>query len=138
MNRCFVLLTMCVLLCAATLARAQRIANVFRPYSMGVFIANPGERHASLILPPASFTFSSSQIPFSAETRMTFSLPQREWGNLGVVDVLGRQLSNLRDGMLSAVQQSLYLDGSRLSAGICFARVFSSHRRATLKLVLVK
>jgi hypothetical protein len=108
----------------------------------GIALRGEGvEAHAagsSFIPHPSSFILSASPNPFNPQTHISFALPEAERVNLGIFDVLGQQLMTLHEGLLTAGEHTIQFDGSRLSAGIYFARLFSPHRQATLKLMLIK
>jgi hypothetical protein len=87
---------------------------------------------------PSSFSLSAFPNPFNPTTEIAFSLPEAGPVKLEVFDVVGRYVMTLQNGFMSAGEHVAVLDGWKLSAGIHFARLSTTHRQATIKLLLIK
>jgi hypothetical protein len=91
-----------------------------------------------VIAPPSSFGLSAYPNPFNPTTRISFAMPEAGNATLEIFDMLGQWEATLQNGFMSAGEHVAVLDGWKLSAGIHFARLSTTHRQATIKLLLVK
>ena len=99
---------------------------------------NPSDADARFAPPPSSLILSASPNPFNPTTEIEFSLPEAGPVKLEVFDVVGRYVMTLQNSFMAAGDHMAVLDGWKLSAGIHFARLSTSHRQATIKLLLIK
>lgn len=76
--------------------------------------------------------------PFNPSTNITFSLPQTGEVSVQVFDLLGKHVSTLVDGTLTAGEHSVRFDGSGLSSGIYIYLIDTGNTRLVRKMVLVK
>jgi hypothetical protein len=76
--------------------------------------------------------------PFSTSTMLRYSLPKAMQVRLTVYDVLGREIEVPVEGSQNEGIYSVEFDGSRLPAGLYFARIELDHLRFTKKMVLSK
>ena len=73
--------------------------------------------------------------PFTASTRIAFRLPRVQRATLDVLDLAGRRVATLTDGMMSAGPHEFVLRGERLAAGIYWARLTSEDGTRTRRIV---
>jgi hypothetical protein len=71
-------------------------------------------------------------------TTIRFALPQRERVKLTVVDVLGRDVATLVDGMLEAGAHSVVFDTKRLPSGIYFYRLAGGRFNEKKKFLIIR
>lgn len=76
--------------------------------------------------------------PFNPATTIEYSLPQSEYVEIVVYDLLGNKVSTLVQEELSAGSYKVNFDGSNLSSGIYFYRLQTGSFIETKKLVLLK
>jgi hypothetical protein len=76
--------------------------------------------------------------PFNPETRVTFQLPQTLLTRLSLVDVLGREVRVLEDGLLPAGVHERSVNLSGQPAGCYFLRLQAGGQQSVRKLLLVK
>ena len=81
--------------------------------------------------------------PFSAGTRIAFSLPREESARLTVVDVSGREVRVLLDGAAPAGRSTLDWDGrdasgTRVASGVYFFRLQTDTEVRTKKATLLR
>jgi len=76
--------------------------------------------------------------PFNPSTEISFSLPRSEHATLRIFDVMGRRVSTLADGVLSAGDHRVSFDGAALPSGVYFARLQAGESVQTRKMMLVK
>jgi hypothetical protein len=88
---------------------------------------------------PTGFTLNQNYPnPFNPTTTVSFELPRRSEVRLEVFDLLGRQVTALDLGPLSAGEQAVEFDGSGLSSGVYFYRVVTDFGSDSRKMVLMK
>jgi len=90
------------------------------------------------ILHPSSFILSAYPNPFNPSTTIAYDLPKAGYVSLRVFDLLGREVSVLRDGFVEAGSHRVTFDGSGLPSGIYFARLDAGSFSQTKKLMLLK
>ena len=94
--------------------------------------------------PPAKLEFAApAPNPSSGATSLRFTLPRAGTANLVVLDVAGRRVRTLADGMLAAGPHELAWDGlddggGVAPAGLYWARLEAGGERATRRLVRVR
>ncbi len=93
---------------------------------------------ATGVLPQQFALHAAYPNPFNPESRLSFDLPQRTVVKLSVFDLLGREVTTLVDGNLSAGRHQVSFDGANLASGLYFARMEAEGRVFTQKLMLVK
>ena len=76
--------------------------------------------------------------PFNPVTTLSFSLPQPSHITLVVHNVIGQEIAALANETRPAGEHRIVFDGSRLPAGIYFARLTAGTQDVTRKLLLVK
>lgn len=76
--------------------------------------------------------------PFNASTNITFSLPTAGAVKLRVIDVMGREVKRLQDGMLNAGEHNVSFDAGDLPSGLYFARLVAGEQIKTAKILLIK
>jgi len=90
------------------------------------------------ILHPSSFILSVFPNPFNPSAEIRYALPMAGHISLRVFDLLGREVSVLRDGFVEAGSHRVMFDGSGLASGIYFARLDAGAFSQTQKLMLLK
>jgi hypothetical protein len=82
--------------------------------------------------------------PFNPTTVMNYELPVRSRVSLKVYDILGREISELADGIKEQGHYSAIFDGSNFPAGTYFVRMHAARENGgaslakTIKMLLVK
>ncbi|MBN1996827.1 T9SS type A sorting domain-containing protein [candidate division KSB1 bacterium] len=76
--------------------------------------------------------------PFNPATTISFSLPQREFVDLTLYDLLGRQVSRLINKSCQAGIYSVVLNGESLSSGTYIYRLRAGDFVSVKKLLLLK
>ncbi len=76
--------------------------------------------------------------PFNPITKITFELPQTGLVRLAVFDLLGREVSVLKNGILLNGRHEVYFDAINLSSGVYFYRLKTPETTITRKMMLVK
>lgn len=76
--------------------------------------------------------------PFNPTTTITFSLPHDAHVTLKVLDVLGREIATLIEGVQTAGYKSVEFDAASLPSGVYFYRIKSEEYTETKKLLLMK
>jgi photosystem II stability/assembly factor-like uncharacterized protein len=87
---------------------------------------------------PSFYSLVSCPNPFNPSTTIAFNLPNSARISLRVFDLLGREVSVLKDGMMEAGTHRVMFDGSSLATGIYFARLDAGAFSQTKKLMLLK
>jgi hypothetical protein len=76
--------------------------------------------------------------PFNPSTRIEFSIPNAEFVNLKIYDILGREILNLVDEEMQPGLHFVELDASSLASGIYFYTLKAGEFLATKKMILLK
>jgi DNA-binding beta-propeller fold protein YncE len=92
----------------------------------------------SFIPHPSSFILSCYPNPFNSTTTLQLDLPRDIRARLVVYDVLGREVSVLNDGLMSAGSHVVRFDANKLSSGNYFVRLDAANASQIQKLILVK
>jgi hypothetical protein len=87
---------------------------------------------------PTAYSLSCYPNPFNSTNTIAFSLPQAGVLSVRVFDVLGREVSVLKDGFVEAGTHRVTFDGSSLASGIYFVRIDAGEFVQTNKLMLLK
>ncbi len=119
--------------------------------SEGEFVFDPAEWKSSGEWPgvasddPATLTPYEFELnaawpnPFNAATSFSITLPQADYVQVAVFDVLGREVVRLVDGPMIAGSHTFTFDGSEFASGVYFLRVSSvMHGDQIQKLILLK
>jgi hypothetical protein len=76
--------------------------------------------------------------PFASTTRLVFSVPAAGPVRLTVLDVLGRTVAVLVDGIVGGGRNEVLLEAGDLAAGTYFCRLESGGRTTTRAIQLVR
>jgi hypothetical protein len=81
--------------------------------------------------------------PFNPETTIEFALPQNDVVKLAIFDVLGREVTTLMNGPMTAGQHQItwhgkFSDGSSAASGIYFYRLATAQTVMTRKMILLR
>jgi len=98
-----------------------------------VVTASPGT-----LATPAPLALRAGPNPFNPATTLRFSLPAADRVRLEIFDLAGRRVGVLRDGVLPAGEHAVAWQPRDLGSGVYLARVSTSTRTDTARLVLVE
>lgn len=76
--------------------------------------------------------------PFNPETIIKFDLPESQFVTLKVYDIHGREIKNLINDYYSAGTHIIKFNGSELTSGIYFYKIFTPKFSSTRKMILIK
>ena len=76
--------------------------------------------------------------PFNPTTNIMYTVPNREYVNLTVYNILGEKIATLVDEEKAPGKYTVTFDGSRLSSGVYFYRLHAGRFNETREMVLVK
>lgn len=76
--------------------------------------------------------------PFNPSTEISFDLPHSMQASLKVYDVLGREVAELVDGVMTAGAHTIQFDGTAFASGIYFYRLQAEAFVETKKMILLK
>ncbi|MFI5211794.1 MAG: T9SS type A sorting domain-containing protein, partial [Ignavibacteria bacterium] len=76
--------------------------------------------------------------PFNPATKISFSIPNSEFVQLSVFDILGREVSVILSQNLKAGSYAADFNASSLTSGIYFYRLTAGNYTETRKMTLVK
>ncbi|MBL7047525.1 MAG: S8 family peptidase [Candidatus Marinimicrobia bacterium] len=99
----------------------DRINISSNPYLPEVFILHPAQPN-----------------PFNPITTIQYDLPEESYISIQVYDVMGRQVAELVNGVVSAGYRSVVWDASRYSSGIYFVKLITPGYTETQKVMLLK
>lgn len=88
--------------------------------------------------PTQSDLLSAYPNPFNAVTTIRFTLPQAGWMRISVVDVMGKEVSELASGRVSEGEHSVVWDVSSFPAGVYLVRLEGMGRGEAMKVVVMK
>ncbi|MCK4303216.1 MAG: T9SS type A sorting domain-containing protein, partial [Candidatus Eisenbacteria sp.] len=97
-----------------------------------------GVEEDAVFNPAACVLFQNSPNPFSAATKLEYTLPADCWVRLDVCDVSGRSVANLVDGQQKAGQHALRWDASTVCSGIYYYRLQAGDLTRTRKLIVLR
>ncbi len=98
----------------------------------------PGEIDSWNVLPQKMALHQNYPNPFNPATRISFDLPARSEIHLAVYDMLGREVSILKNDFLNAGKHEVLFDASNLASGIYLYRLTSNGMNITRKLTVLK
>jgi hypothetical protein len=75
--------------------------------------------------------------PFNPVTVISFQLPSEQYVSLRVYDVLGREVRNLTEGVLSAGTHNVQFDGSGMASGVYIYRIVAGQSVVSRKMQLL-
>lgn len=88
---------------------------------------------------PEAFTLSNAYPnPFNSNTTFTLSTPQQTMVHIEVIDILGRGVDMIHQGVLNVGRHNFSFDGSQLPSGSYEIRVSSDSYTTGIRVVLVK
>jgi hypothetical protein len=94
---------------------------------------------AELPAPPPTVELQAPRPnPARGRTSLAFALPKPAAVNLAVYDVSGRRVATLADGAHPAGRHQVAFDGTRMAAGVYWARLTTPGITRTQKIVLVR
>ena len=76
--------------------------------------------------------------PFNPETRIEFALPEAGHTRIVIYDLLGREVTRLVDGNMSAGYHNVIWNASNVASGIYFYRLAAGDFVSTKKMVLLR
>lgn len=76
--------------------------------------------------------------PFNPVTKISFSIPQKDFVSLKVYDVLGREITTLINEVKQPGSYTIDFDGSSLSSGVYFYKITSDNFTDVKRMILVK
>lgn len=96
-----------------------------------------------LFIPDQVALFQNYPNPFNAQTSMRFELPNDEWINLSVYNIIGQRVRTLLDEQKKAGQYTVSWDGTdenghSMGNGIYFYRISANDFKYTKKALLLK
>lgn len=101
-------------------------------------IATDAEVDAPVEVPARAEVFQNYPNPFRGATTIGFSLPDAEHVAIHVLDVLGREVSEVLDRRLDAGTYNVRFDASGLSSGVYLYRLKAGKTVETRQMMLVK
>ena len=82
--------------------------------------------------------FQNYPNPFNPVTTISYSLPEQTHVRIKVFDVLGREVTELTNGLNTPGEHKVVFDGTNLSSGVYYYSIKTSKYSKTKKLVLLK
>ena len=76
--------------------------------------------------------------PFNPETNISFNIAKTTRVRLAVYDILGKEVSVLKDEIMNAGKYSLRFDASNLRSGVYYYKLISNEFTDSKKMILVK
>jgi photosystem II stability/assembly factor-like uncharacterized protein len=128
-------------------AGAQAVS--FRDRNVGVMVGGTGilrttnggvtaAQSPSLSIPSITSLEQNYPNPFNPQTTIEFTLSGRQFVELKVFDLLGREVAVLVNEVLEPGMHRRSLDGTSLASGVYFYRLHSEHGTLTNKMLLLK
>jgi 3',5'-cyclic AMP phosphodiesterase CpdA len=92
---------------------------------------------------PGEFSITNYPNPFNPSTKIRYSLPATEFVNIGIFDLLGRNVYTIAGGMKEKGTYTFDWDardeqGTRLPGGIYIVRISSNQRSGNTKMLLLR
>ncbi|RPI13373.1 MAG: T9SS C-terminal target domain-containing protein [Ignavibacteriae bacterium] len=101
-------------------------------------VANPiGVKQISSVLKDFSLSQNYPN-PFNPSSKINFSIPKRDFVELKVYDMLGKEVMVLANGYMSAGEYEVQFDASGLSSGMYFYRMQSGDYISVKKMTFIK
>ena len=97
-----------------------------------------GDSESSALLPSQVILEQAYPNPFNASTMISFTLPSRLFVTLKIYDLLGRAVSTLVSGQLSAGNHNQKWDALNIPSGLYFYRLQAGNYDMTKKIILLK
>ncbi len=82
--------------------------------------------------------FNNYPNPFNPSTTIVYELPESEFVNLSVTNMLGQKVAELVNGFQKAGRHQIQFDAAQLSSGIYFYNLQTKNRSFVRKMVLMK
>lgn len=99
----------------------------------------PGEVEEVEVLLPGRFTlYQNYPNPFNPSTAIKYRLPSTGFTTLKVYDLLGREITTLVEGEMSAGDHSTVWNAASVSSGIYFYRLQAGGHSAARRLILLR
>lgn len=76
--------------------------------------------------------------PFNPETKIVYSIPNREHVKIAVYDNLGTEIKTLMNQVQSPGQYEISFDGENLSSGVYYYRIITGSYQETKKMILLR
>jgi N-acetylmuramoyl-L-alanine amidase len=76
--------------------------------------------------------------PFNPSTTIRFNLPERSRMKLVVYDLLGREVSVLKNDIMNAGTYSVNWNASNMPSGVYFAKLYTETKVSSIKMILTK
>ena len=92
----------------------------------------------STFLPNSFYLYKNYPNPFNPSTTIRFDLPELQYVNLSVYDLLGEKVDDLLIGWAEPGSHQVVWNAKDIPSGTYYYRLVTPHSRATRKLVLIK
>ena len=76
--------------------------------------------------------------PFNPVTTISFSVPYRSYVRLVLVNLLGKEVMNIADGMFQPGEHHIRLNASSLASGVYFYKMEAGKFHKVLKMIIAK
>lgn len=76
--------------------------------------------------------------PFNPATKISFTLPKKDFASIKIYDVLGNEVGSLINEIKPAGYYEVNFDGSNLSSGVYFYKLITTEFSETKNMILVK
>ena len=117
----------------------DRAGNVVSDVSDGVFMILSSSVAGVDDGPVTAFALAAPRPnPVRGSGAIVFALPTATHVRLAVLDVQGREVAVLADGLYAAGRHPVTLSSARLEPGLYFARLEAAGRRFTQRIVLMR
>lgn len=90
------------------------------------------------IIPGEYLLLQNYPNPFNPSTKITFSVPKKEFVTLAVYDITGKETAVLVNNMVEAGYHEISFNASELSSGIYFYKLTAKNAQVTRKMVILK
>jgi len=107
-------------------------------YYVGTLTYDPTFIKSDLGIPSKFSLQQNYPNPFNPSTKISFSIPNREYVSLVVYNMLGQSIKTLIDGTLEAGNHIINFNGNNLASGIYLYKLSSNSSSITKKMILVK
>jgi len=89
-------------------------------------------------LPTSPILYPASPNPFNSQTIISFYLPHNDRVHVTVNDLVGRQISELHSGMMSAGKHSLNWNADKFPSGLYIVSLETNNVRINQKVILTR